>query len=102
MKPDKAVVIVLVALSVGFAGGFLSRPIISPAPTADRITVAAPARLTSNEPRGTQYFVAHVDEAQRVVAGCRDGSVRGGECTTAEEAIIKIDAEERRRKFLGN
>jgi hypothetical protein len=46
--------------------------------------------------------MAHLDEARRVVAGCRDGSVRGGECATAEEAIIKVDAQERRKRFLSN
>jgi hypothetical protein len=46
--------------------------------------------------------MANIDEAHKVAAGCRNGSVRGGECATAEEAIIKVDATERRRRFLGN
>jgi len=46
--------------------------------------------------------VANVEEARQVVEGCRDGSVRGGECANAEEAIIKFEAEERRRRFLGD
>jgi len=90
--------VVLVALIMGFAGGFLLRPVIVPAPQ----TVASIVPPTSAETRGTQYFVTHIDEARQVVAGCRDGSVRGGECTTAEEAIIKVDAQERRKRFLGN
>lgn len=56
----------------------------------------------SAQARSTQYFVANVAEARQVVAGCRDGSVRGGECTNAEEALIKVDAAERRKRFLGN
>ncbi|EDL48320.1 hypothetical protein ED21_22428 [Erythrobacter sp. SD-21] len=40
-------------------------------------------------------------EARQVVVDCRDGSVRGTECADAEEALIKNDAEERRRRFLG-
>ena len=55
----------------------------------------------SAEARGVQYFEANVEEARQVVEGCRAGSVRGTECANAEEAIIKVEAEERRRRFLG-
>ena len=94
----KTIIIVLVTLIIGFAGGFTMRPVI--APTSQPATVtAAPV---ASEARGTQYFVANIDEARRVVAGCRDGSVRGGECATAGEAIIKVDAQARRKRFLGH
>ena len=96
MSEGKTIIIVLVTLLIGFVGGFVLRPVIAPAQQTALIA-AAPS-----EPRGTQYFVAHVDKARQVVAGCRDGSVRGGECTTAEEAIIKVEAQERRKRFLGN
>ncbi|WCT74661.1 hypothetical protein PQ455_05375 [Sphingomonas naphthae] len=102
MWQSKIFISVLVALAIGFAGGFALRPVIAPAPQAVAVSSPAPIAMTSPEARGTQYFVAHIDEARQVVAGCRDGSVRGGECATAEEAIIKVDAAERRRKFLGN
>lgn len=102
MWEGKTIVIVLIALVIGFAGGFVLRPVISPVQQADTIAAATPAAPVPQEARGTQYFVAHIDEARQIVAGCRDGSVRGGECATAEEAIIKVDAEERRRRFLGN
>ena len=75
---------------------------ISPISQTDAIGAAKPAGLASSEARGTQYFMAHIEEARQVVAGCPEGSVRGGECATAEEAIIKVDAAERRRRFLGN
>ncbi|MBN9506907.1 MAG: hypothetical protein J0I69_12860 [Altererythrobacter sp.] len=101
MFQGKTLIIVLVALIIGFAGGFVLRPIIAPAPQTVAATSPAPAP-TSAEARGTQYFVAHIEEARQVVTGCRDGSVRGGECATAEEAIIKADAAERRKRFLGN
>lgn len=102
MSQGNTIIIVLVTLVIGFTGGFVLRPVISPIQPADVVAVASPAPAAPAEARGTQYFVAHIDEARQVVAGCRDGSVRGGECAAAEEAIIKVDAEERRRKFLGN
>lgn len=102
MLERKTLIIVLVALIIGFAGGFVLRPIIIPAPQTAVAASPAPVSSISTEARGTQYFMAHLDEARQVVAGCRDGSVRGGECTNAEEAIIKVDAQERRRRFLGN
>lgn len=102
MTQGKTLIIVLVTLIVGFAAGFVLRPAIIPVDRAPAPASPAPAASAPAEPRGTPYFVAHIDEARRVVAGCRDGSVRGGECATAEEAIIKVDAAERRRRFLGN
>ena len=102
MAQGKTIIIVLITLVIGFAGGFVLRPVTSPIQPADTVAAASPAPAVTADARGTQYFVAHIEEARQVVAGCRDGSVRGGECATAEEAIIKVDAEERRRTFLGN
>ena len=53
------------------------------------------------EPRSVQYFEAHIDEARQVVGGCRDGSVRGGECDNADRAVQTAEAREQTRKFLG-
>ena len=102
MAQRKTIIIVLVSLIVGFAGGFGLRPRIAPTPQANIAATGPAVAKASNEARGKQYFVANIEEARRVVAGCRDGSVRGGECATAEEAIIKVDAQERRGRFLGN
>lgn len=102
MTQGKTIIIALLTLVIGFAGGFVLRPVISPTQQTGAIVADTPSAPVSSEARGTQYFVAHIDEARRVVAGCRDGSVRGGECATAEEAIIKVDATERRKRFLGN
>lgn len=102
MSRGKTIIIALVILIVGFAGGFILRPVIAPAPQAVVGSSPLPVAPTPGEARGTQYFVAHIDEARQVVAGCRDGSVRGGECANAAEAIIKVDAAERRKRFLGN
>lgn len=102
MSQGKTIIIGLVTLVIGFAGGFVLRPVIAPTQQATIAASVSRAAPVSSEARGTQYFVAHIDEARQVVAGCRDGSVRGGECATAEEAIIKVDAAERRKRFLGN
>lgn len=101
MLQGKTIVIALVTLVIGFAGGFVLRPVITPTPQTLAAASPSPVPVPS-EARGAQYFVAHIEEARQVVAGCRDGSVRGGECATAEEAIIKVDAQERRRRFFGN
>ena len=102
MLQGKTLIIVLIALVIGFAGGFVLRPIIIPAQQSVADANAAPIAPTSTDARGTQYFLVHIDEARQVVTGCCNGSVRGSECTTAEEAIIKADAQERRKRFLSN
>lgn len=101
MPRSKTFIITLMTLIIGFGSGFILRPLIAP---TDRVaSIAAPSVIAPapREARGTQYFVAHVDEARQIVAGCRDGSVRGGECARAEEAIIKVESAERRKRFLG-
>lgn len=102
MSINKTIIIGLVILLVGFAGGFVLRPVVAPTNRPPPVDIPTPMAAAPSEARGTQYFVAHIDEARQVVAGCRDGSVRGDECATAEEAIIKVNAQERRRRFLGN
>lgn len=59
------------------------------------------ASCGQSEPRGRQYFEAHIDEARAVHAGCQDGSVRGGECDNAEMAVKQADAKARTKRFLG-
>jgi hypothetical protein len=102
MSQGKTIIAALVALVLGFTGGFVLRPVIAPTQQTGIEAATSPAPPVISEARGTQYFVAHIDEARQVIAGCRDGSVRGDECATAEEAIIKVDAAERRKRFLGN
>lgn len=53
------------------------------------------------EPRSTQYFEAHIDEARQVVADCRDGSMRGDECANADIAVQTVDGRERFKRFRG-
>ena len=88
MKHGRSVVIILVALAIGFAAGFVVRPVVGPAATG----LAAP--------RATQYFAAHPDEARETVAACRDGTARGDECAHAEEAIITAEGRNSTKAFL--
>lgn len=102
MMQSKTFIIALVGLVIGFGTGFVLRPVIVPIGQGAVAVGPATAVIVQTSARGTQYFMAHVDEARQVIAGCRDGSAREGECATAEEAIIKVDAAERRKRFLGN
>lgn len=95
MTRGKNAIIIFVVLIIGFGLGFGLRPVIAPP------TIPPGDTATSFEARGVQYFEANVEEARQVVESCREGSVRGAECINAEEAIIKVEAEERRRRFLG-
>lgn len=99
MTRGRILIAAITLLTVGFAGGFALRPVIEPLPatkiTATRSSVA-PGEDTA---RGTQYFEANIEEARRVVAACRDGTIRGDECSNAETAIIAVDSRERFRRF---
>lgn len=97
MTQRKTLIIALVALLIGFGAGFVLRPILSPVAQ----TAATTGPVAPGGARGTQYFLAHLDEAREIVAQCRDGAVRGDECANADAAIIKAEARERTRKFLG-
>ena len=67
MSQGKTVIVILVTLIVGFAGGFVLRPVILPMQQAEAVAAVIPAAAVSSEARGTQYFVAHIDEARQVV-----------------------------------
>ncbi|WP_447763394.1 EexN family lipoprotein [Sphingopyxis panaciterrae] len=54
-----------------------------------------------SEPRSTQYFEAHLDDAKQIVTDCRDGTVRGDECTNADIAIQTAEGREKFKRFLG-
>lgn len=59
------------------------------------------AACGQTEPRSTQYFEAHIEEAWEVVDGCREGMIRGGECDNADLAVQQVDAKEKSRRFFG-
>lgn len=99
MMQGKTVIIVLVALIVGFGAGIVMRPVIIPAPQT--AAVAGPPLAAPAEARSTQYFAAHLDEGRRIVADCAQGTVRGDECVNAEQAVTEADGRDRFKRFMG-
>lgn len=65
------------------------------------LACASIAACGQTEPRSTQYFEAHIEEARQIVDGCRDGTIRGGECDNADLAVKQADAKEKSRRFFG-
>lgn len=102
MTQGKTIILILVALVIGFGTGFVVRPIIVPAEQAAVVASPLPAVSASADPRGTQYFAAHLDEARQIVAQCAEGAVRGDECANAEQAVVEAEGRERFKKFMGN
>ncbi|MFN2474673.1 MAG: hypothetical protein ABR588_12270 [Sphingomicrobium sp.] len=98
MKQGNTIVVALGMLAIGFVAGFALRPSI--APTYRQVTAATAAVPTDAEPRGTQYFAAHLDEGRQIVTSCADGSVRGQECANAGAAVSEAEGKERFRKFI--
>ncbi len=101
MMQGKTLIIVLVALIVGFGAGIVLRPVIIP--TGQTAAVAAPP-LVAPAPakaRSTQYFLAHLDEGRQIVADCAAGTVRGDECANAEQAVTEADGRDRFKRFMG-
>ena len=91
-------IIILIVLAIGFVAGFIMRPVIAP-----QSGVSAPVRVLGEgePPRSQQFFEAHLNEARRVVSGCRDGSVRGDECRNAGDAVSRVEGRESTDRFLG-
>ncbi len=102
MAQGKTLIIVLATLIVGFGAGFVLRPVIAPPEHAAIVAGPAPAAPAPAEPRGKQYFAAHLDEARQVMAQCAEGTVRGDECFNAEMAVTEADGRARHKRFFGN
>lgn len=101
MTQRKALILVILALGIGFAGGFVLRPLIMPWGMAIADDAASVAVSPTAAPRGTQYFAANLDEARQIVARCQTGSVRGDECANAEQAIRAAESRDRLKRFMG-
>jgi hypothetical protein len=101
MTQSKTLILVVFALVIGLAGGFVLRPFIMPPGIAIADNPASVIVSPSVGPRGTQYFAAHLDEARQIVAGCQTGSVRGDECANAEQAVMAAEARDSVKRFLG-
>jgi len=102
MTQGKTLIIVLVTLIIGFGAGFVLRPVIVPVERAAIVASQPVAASMPVEPRGTQYFAAHLDEARQVVARCAEGTTRGDECANAEQAVIEAEGRDRFKGFMGN
>ncbi|NKJ42534.1 hypothetical protein [Novosphingobium sp. SG720] len=105
MSQGKAVNIALVTLGIGFAGGFVLRPVIAPVELAVAVASPTPAALApmgESEARGKPYFAAHLDEARDVMKRCANGSAHGDECFNADMAITEADGRARHKRFFGN
>lgn len=105
MSQGKAVIIALVTLVIGFAGGFALRPVIAPVEPAAAVASSTPAAVAlvgGSEARGKPYFAAHLDEAREVMKRCANGSARGDECFNADMAITEADGRARHKRFFGN
>lgn len=103
MSQGRIAVIVLVTYVVGFASGFVLRPTILPTQQPATIAVSStPVAVAPAPARATQYFAANLDEARRVVAGCRNGSMRGEECANADQAVTEAEGRDRFKKFMGH
>ncbi|QTH22444.1 hypothetical protein HRJ34_02640 [Rhizorhabdus wittichii] len=102
MTQGKSFIIALVTLIIGFGAVFTLRPVIRPASAPAVVASPASAVSVSIEPRGKSYFAAHLEEARGIVAGCRDGSVRGDECANAEQAVVEAEGRDRFKKFMGH
>lgn len=101
MTQGKTLILVILALVIGLAGGFVLRPLIMSPGMATADNAASVIMSPPAAPRGTQYFAANVDEARQIVAGCQAGSVRGDECANAEQAILAAEGRDRFKRFMG-
>ena len=99
MTHGKLTIAAICLLMTGFAGGFVLRPVIAPSKETPVAVVQPAPASDSGAARGTQYFIAHIDEARKIVAGCREGSVRGNECANAETAVVTVESKERFKRF---
>ncbi len=102
MMQGKTLIIVLVTLVAGFGAGFVLRPVLVPVSQTAAVASPPPISPAPAEPRSTQYFAAHLDEARQIKAQCTEGFVRGDECANAEAAVTEAEGKERFKRFMGN
>lgn len=50
-------------------------------------------------PRSTDYFIAHPEEAARVVADCKRDAQRGEECVNATAGVAAAESAERMKLY---
>lgn len=60
---------------------------------------AAIAAACNPQPRSADYFIAHQEEASRVVAACRRGDHRGDECMNARAGVAAAESAKRMQLY---
>ena len=98
MTRNRLSFLLFVTLFIGFGAGVVLGPVIMQ-PNQTMIANVPPQVVASGAPRGTQFFEANIGEAQQVITACRNGTIRGDECTNAETALITVESKERFKRF---
>lgn len=99
MTRGRHVIAAIALLTIGFVAGFVLRPAITPLPATVTTVSSSSVGPGADAARGTQYFEANIEEARRVAAACRDGTIRGDECSNAETAVDTFESRERFKRF---
>lgn len=99
MPRRKPLILLFATLVVGFGAALIIRPAIISSNPMMIANSPLPPVVAPAAPRGPQYFEVHIGEARRVVAECREGTIRGDECNNAEAAIITVESKERFQRF---
>lgn len=63
------------------------------------VVAVAGLAACSPQPRSSEYFVAHPEQAKRVVADCKAGSHRGDECVNATAGVAAAESAERMKLY---
>ena len=66
------------------------------------ILAALAAVACSPQPRSADYFIAHAEEAARVVADCERGAHRGEECVNAKAGVAAARRDARMDAYKKN
>lgn len=61
--------------------------------------VSAGLASCSPEPRSVTFFASHLGVAREIVANCRAGTSRGGECENAQAGLASAARDARMREF---
>ena len=99
MSRNRLFILLFVTLMVGAVAGFMLRPVFTPSNQTLVANNLPPPVAAPEAPRGTQYFETNIEEARQVAGACRDGTVRGNECTNAETAIVTVESRDRFKRF---
>ncbi len=63
------------------------------------LSITTSLSACSPQPRSADYFIAHQDEAARVVADCKTGAHRGEECVNATAGVAAAESAKRMEAY---